>query len=126
MKKLLLISSLSLLLVTNLFASSCPKGCLDKVPMEKNIINMVNRNYDIQDKLMLSGMMAIANEMRIAYSNLENISARMFEENARLQYMEAVNASNMTLEVNKMNELNSLEVDAQSLKAKENVEVKVK
>lgn len=125
MKKLFLLLFFSLILANSVFAAKCPHGCLDAALMP-SIISQGTTNYDVSDQAMLNSFMQLANTVKMKYEEFENISLQMFEENAKLQYMEAANSSNITFEANKMNELNSLEFDSQAIKAKKYIEVKIK
>lgn len=108
-----------------LYAGYCPYGCLDG--STKSIyIQIGEKNYDANDKIMLQSFLDIADKMKDYYQDFENKSAKMIEDGAKIQYLEDVTSSEIVLELKRGNDLKNLEINTNALKTSQNNQSKIK
>lgn len=88
-------------------------------------IDLGKNNYNnIADENMLEGFKAIGEKLKIAYQEVENETARMFEDNARIKYDDAINTTNTNFLLKKSNDLENSEIDSYSIKTKKKINLK--
>jgi hypothetical protein len=121
MKKIIFI----LIFITNTYAYFCPVGCLDG-STQGIYIQIGEKNYDINDQMMLQAFLELAKKMTSYYQNFENKSSELIEDGAKVQYLEDVLSAKEIFELKKINSLKSIEIDSNITKTNQNIKSNIK
>jgi major membrane immunogen (membrane-anchored lipoprotein) len=105
------------------FSLSFACGCLDS-PSESMYTQEGKQHYNQEDNGMKQEFIEIAKQLKEAYEEFENKSAKLIEDNAKIKFLETVSKAQQSFLFNKNKELTAIENESFSQRVQKELKLK--